>query len=188
MNARAGRIGLRRDRVICAAMFVSLRPVLVAMAFALAASACVRTPYTHADPLQFRPSAPSRVTLDALVRRADTLGYVFHEIDPVYGYFLVHSHVLGAPTQARRSNLFVVEVADEEVRVSAVGRHVRRDGRMHPSLARELATFGEAMESAAAAVRGGAPVPAPPSAYQTEPPSAEPPPAYAPPSSALDAP
>lgn len=193
-------------------MLASLRLALVAIV--IAASGCVSTAYTQVDPLQFRPSAPSRITFDVLVRRASALGYVVQQVDPMRGTFLVHSRELGRPPRRRRplrgrvrSNLFVVQVADAEVRITAFGRHVRPDGTMHPILARELAVFGAAMQRAAAIPGGvsGA-VPAAPGAYGAQPPGAyghtpasvEPPRTYdaappdppspAPPSSALGAP
>lgn len=160
---------------------------------ALAMGGCGRAPYMRAEPLHFSPSAPPRMTFEALVRRADDLGYVIHDVDPVHGIFFVHARSVGNPSRsARRSNLFVVEVADREVRVSAIGRNVRRDGRMHPQLADELLEFGEAMQIASDSLRGGvAGAPAvPPRSYHDAPPSPEPPRAYSPPppSRALGAP
>lgn len=153
------------------------------------AAGCVREAYREVDPVRFAPGAPAGVVFPVLVRHAAALGYVLDGVDPMRGVFAVHSRVLGRASPAWRrargrmgSNVFVVQVRDGEVRVTAVGRHVAADGRMHPTLAEELAIFGDSLRRAALAIAqamtsGGA-IPAPPAAYVQ--PSHRAPPAHAP--------
>lgn len=179
-------------------MLSSLRLALLACATIVVCASCTRQPFLRPEAVQFRPKATQEVTFEALMRRADALGYSLEGADRMHGVFLVHSRVLGRARQnpRRLENVFVVEVADAEVRVSARGRHVAPDGRMHPRLAEELAAFGDAMEAAASKVRPPIeppPLPPaytaqPPSAYEVTPPSLAPPRSYTAPSRALDAP
>lgn len=164
------------------------------------ATGCAHPRYTSVEPMALRPTAPADVTFDALARYAGTLGYVLERADPTQGIFLVRAHAPGPRPDAVRSgaSYLVVEVADAEVRVSAIGRYVAADGRMHPRLAEELVVFGSAMRNAIDAFGGDASraVPEVPSAYRLPPvraselnePSAVPPSAYStPPAGAFGA-
>ncbi len=164
----------------------------------LAAAGCVREPYTRAEPVRFQPGAPAGLVFPSLVQHAAALGYVIDGVDATRGVFAVHSRMLGRPPRRARydrsgpmrSNLFLVQVQDAEVLVTAIGRHVGEDGMMHPTLAQELEIFGDSMRRASRAVTramtaGGA-MPEPPSAYGGAGPVAQPygaPPTAQPPTS-----
>ena len=112
---------------------------------------------------ELRSSAPRTLAFDALYRRAAVLGYVYAQVDPERTTFAVHSRVMGRPPRARtmdpraaeRSNLFVVNVFDGRVVITAVGRDVEEGESLDPTLAQELEIFGESMQRTLSALGGG---------------------------------
>lgn len=153
-----------------------MRTVLLLL-LALAASGCVREPYRRPEPVRFTPGGPAGLVFPSLIQHAAAIGYAIDGVDPARGVFAVHSRMLGRPSRRARydrsgplrSNLFLVQVQEGQVLVTAIGRHVAEDGTMHPTLAQELEIFGDSMRRAARAVTraagAGGGMPAPPSAY-----------------------
>lgn len=168
----------------------------------LCISGCTPAVYTRVEPVSFPSTAPRPIVFDYLAREAVALGYAMEYVDPMAGVFHVHSVHMGqrprrnprrpVPRQgALRTNLFIVEVGDAGVRISAIGRHVREDGSMHPTLAQELAHFSDAMRARAQALGGQfVPIPNPPNTYQPQQPQQVPPPPQQqlPPSQSLGSP
>lgn len=148
---------------------------------ALFAAACGGPEYPQTTLPEFACRAPRAVVFEALVRRAEQLGYEHANVDPMNTEFAVYAHSLSerpAPQPQSRpprrrlesvtDNLLIVEVNDERVRVIAFGPNVVGPDHMHPEIATELTTFAGALRETADSLRagglsgivGGAPEPA----------------------------
>ena len=136
----------------------------------LTATACTPA-YVEAPTTTFRSPIPRMQTFDALYRHALQSGYVMAGLTPHAATFSVQARLAGWRGRRRRSrrgyapgmgDMFVVEVLEDQVRVRAVGPHIREDGTMHPQLAEELASFLNSLEQASrrAPSRGLASIPA----------------------------
>ncbi|MFK7986094.1 MAG: hypothetical protein AB8I08_08685 [Sandaracinaceae bacterium] len=141
---------------------------LAVVVLALLAVACGGPDYPQATLPQFDCRAPRAVVFEALVRRAEQLGYEHANVDPMSTQFAVYAHSLSNRRRPRRpqrpsrrrlervtDNLLIVEVSDERVRVLAFGPNVVGDDHMHPEIATELETFAAALRETSDSLRSG---------------------------------
>ncbi len=151
--------------------------IAIALTAALATGGCAPRRYVAVRPPRFETGVPAQALFPGLVQYAAQIGYQVYAANPAAGVFQVYSRLLGSPPRRRRpmpagsimrSDLLMVQVVGDQVRVSAIGRHVRPDGTMHPVLAQEVGIFAESLNGAARALAQrvtDGPTPEPPTGY-----------------------
>jgi hypothetical protein len=169
---------------------IQIRVIRSLALVSLCVAGCSPAVFVAVEPVELRTTVPRPVMFEVLARDAVSQGYIMDAVDPMNGNFQVHSRAMGRPPRrpsrqpargALRTNLFIVQVAEGGVRVSAIGRHVRPDGTMHPTLAAEFGQFSEMIRQRATILGATfVPIPQPPSGYQP-PPQQMPPGQYPPP-------